>query len=207
MYLLDDYNYELPEYLIAQKPAIKRDQSNLMCVDRKTGVLSHHLFNQIGEFMKSGDVLVVNDTAVIPGRLEGKKDTGGKVEVLISDFVGGLRSNRGNGHFVSKCIVKASKRPKSGTRFFFEEGLSAEVLARVGPDLVPAHTPMVGKIGDAWGQIESGVRESVVSGDRERCILVAGGLNGVRKPCDHRYLCCTRRDHRGSVRVVVFEPR
>ena len=78
--------------------------------------------------MKPGDVLVVNDTAVIPGRLEGKKDTGGKIEVLISDFVGGLRSNRGNGHFVSKCIVKASKRPKSGSRFYFEEGLSAEVL-------------------------------------------------------------------------------
>lgn len=128
MYLLDDYNYELPEYLIAQKPAIKRDQSNLMCVDRKTGGLSHHRFHQIGRFMKPGDVLVVNDTAVIPGRLEGKKETGGKVEVLISDFVGGLRSNRENGHFVSECIVKASKRPKSGTRFYFEEGLSAEVL-------------------------------------------------------------------------------
>ena len=128
MYALSDYNYDLPEYLIAQKPAIKRDQSNLMCVDRKTGVLSHHLFHQIGDFMKPGDVLVVNDTAVIPGRLEGKKDTGGKVEVLISDFVGGLRSSRKNGHFVSECIVKTSKRPKSGARFYFEEGLSAEVL-------------------------------------------------------------------------------
>ena len=128
MYSLEDYNYDLPEYLIAQKPAIRRDQSNLMCVNRKTGVLSHHRFHQICDFMKPGDVLVVNDTAVIPGRLEGKKNTGGKVEVLISDFVGGLRSNRENGHFVSECIVKASKRPKSGTKIDFEEGLSAVVL-------------------------------------------------------------------------------
>ena len=74
--------------LIAQKPAERRDQSNLLVMDRKTEKLSHHRFNALDNFLNSGDVLVVNNTAVIPGRLLGKKDTGGKVEVLIYGFNG-----------------------------------------------------------------------------------------------------------------------
>ena len=73
MFSLNDYHYDLPPDLIAQKPAEQRDRSNLLHLDRQTGALSHHRFNEIGAFLKPGDVLVVNDTAVIPGRLEGKK--------------------------------------------------------------------------------------------------------------------------------------
>jgi S-adenosylmethionine:tRNA ribosyltransferase-isomerase len=128
MFSLNDYNYKLPVDLIAQKPAEQRDRSNLLHLDRQTGALSHHSFNEIGAFLKPGDVLVVNDTAVIPGRLEGKKSTGGKVEVLISDYAEGCKSSQKNGNFVCNCLVKASKRPGPGTWLYFADGLKAEVL-------------------------------------------------------------------------------
>jgi S-adenosylmethionine:tRNA ribosyltransferase-isomerase len=128
MYSLDDYNYDLPAELIAQQPAKQRDQSRLLCLDRQTGRLTHAVFNRIGDFIGPGDVLVVNNTAVIPGRLDGRKETGGKVEVLISDFVGGRKSTEEAGTFVCRCLVKASKRSSPGSRFHFAEGLKAEVL-------------------------------------------------------------------------------
>jgi len=108
MFSLTDYHYDLPPDLIALKPTEQRDRSNLLHLDRQTGAFSHHSFNEIGAFLKPGDVLVVNDTAVIPGRLEGKKGTGGKVEVLISDYAEGCKSSQKNGNFVCNCLVKAS---------------------------------------------------------------------------------------------------
>ena len=128
MYALNDYHYDLPPDLIAQQPVQHRDRSNLLHLDRQTGALSHHCFNDIVDFLKPGDVLVVNDTAVIPGRLEGKKVTGGKVEVLISDYAEHCKSNEKNGNFICKCLVKTSKRLKPGTWLHFADGLKAEVL-------------------------------------------------------------------------------
>jgi S-adenosylmethionine:tRNA ribosyltransferase-isomerase len=128
MFSLSDYSYDLPPELIAQQPAGQRDRSNLLHLDRRTGELSHHRFNEIENFLNPGDVLVVNDTAVIPGRLVGKKSSGGKVEVLISDYADARKSNLKNGNFVCKCLVKSSKRPRSGSWFYFADGLKAEVL-------------------------------------------------------------------------------
>ncbi len=128
MFSLSDYHYNLPSDLIAQQPAEHRDRSNLLRLDRQNGEVSHHRFNEIGDNLKPGDVLVVNDTAVIPGRLVGKKESGGKVEVLISDYAGGRKSNVKNDNFVCKCLVKASKRPGPGAWFHFADGLKAEVL-------------------------------------------------------------------------------
>jgi S-adenosylmethionine:tRNA ribosyltransferase-isomerase len=128
MYSLKDYHYHLPPELIAQQPAVRRDRSNLMCLSRQTGDVSHHCFNEIGDFFQPGDVLVINNTAVIHARLEGRKETGGKIEVLIADYNGGLQSIRDNGHFVCQCLVKASKWPAPGTRLYFEDDLTAEVL-------------------------------------------------------------------------------
>jgi S-adenosylmethionine:tRNA ribosyltransferase-isomerase len=91
--------------------------------------MTHAIFSDIGDNLKAGDVLVVNNTAVIPGRLAGKKETGGKVEVLIADFIGGQKSAAENGNFICRCLVKASKRCAPGTWFHFAEGLRAEVLA------------------------------------------------------------------------------
>ena len=97
MYTLSDYNYPLPVELIAQKPAARRDQSNLLVMDRRTAMVSHHRFNALDNFLNPSDVLVVNNTAVIPVRLVGKKDSGGKVEVLICSF---------NGHYKPQTIKK-----------------------------------------------------------------------------------------------------
>ena len=128
MYSLNDYNYTLPVELIAQQPIEQRDRSNLMHLNRQTGALSHHRFNELGVILDPGDVLVVNNTAVIPARLEGRKETGGRVEVLIADFSQGLSSLKDNGDFVCRCMIKASKRPAPGMRFYFQEDLTARVV-------------------------------------------------------------------------------
>ncbi|MGB2689409.1 MAG: S-adenosylmethionine:tRNA ribosyltransferase-isomerase, partial [Desulfobacterales bacterium] len=83
MFLLNDYDYHLPEERIAQKPVVGRDQSKLLFMDRKTGKISHHKFLDIFDFLSPSDVLVINNTEVIPARLFGQKETGGKAEVLI----------------------------------------------------------------------------------------------------------------------------
>jgi S-adenosylmethionine:tRNA ribosyltransferase-isomerase len=128
MYSINDYDYQLPEELIAQTPVEQRDRSNLLHLSRPTGALSHHCFNEIGDFFQPGDVLVINNTAVVPARLEGRKETGGRVEILISDYSAGLRSFRNNGDFICQCMLKSSKRPVPGMRLYFQEDLTAEVL-------------------------------------------------------------------------------
>jgi S-adenosylmethionine:tRNA ribosyltransferase-isomerase len=129
MYSLTDYYYELPEGLIAQKPIEQRDRSNLMLLNRQTGDLSHHQFNDILHLVNAGDVLVVNDTKVIPARLMGKKETGGKVEVILCDDAGGHQAWGENRHFICKCLVKSSKRPAAGAWLNFAENVKAQVLA------------------------------------------------------------------------------
>lgn len=97
-------------------------------MDRKTGDVSHYRFHDISNLLVSGDVLVLNNTEVIPGRLTGKKSTGGKVEVLILDFAGGRMARQKKGEFICECLIKASKHPKPGTGIWFDEGLEAEVI-------------------------------------------------------------------------------
>jgi S-adenosylmethionine:tRNA ribosyltransferase-isomerase len=130
MYALSDYNYELPPELIAQKPADQRDQSNLLVMNRKTGDLSHHRFNMLDAFLGPGDALVVNNTAVVPGRLVGRKDTGGRVEVLICGFSGNGKPKTLKQGLTYECLVKAAKPSKPGSWFYFDEGLKAEVIER-----------------------------------------------------------------------------
>jgi S-adenosylmethionine:tRNA ribosyltransferase-isomerase len=130
MYALSDYNYKLPPELIAQKPAEQRDQSNLLVMNRKTGDLSHHRFNMLDTFLSPGDVLVVNNTAVVPGRLVGRKDTGGRVEVLICGFSGNGKPKTLKQGLTYECLVKAAKPSKPGSWFYFDEGLKAEVIER-----------------------------------------------------------------------------
>jgi S-adenosylmethionine:tRNA ribosyltransferase-isomerase len=129
MFSLTDYNYKLPADLIAQQPVDQRDRSNLLCLDRETGELSHHCFHEIGKFIQAGDILVINNTAVIPARLEGRKETGGKIEVMITDYEGGIKSIKERGGFVSQCLIKASKRVAPGMRLYFDEDLKAEVIS------------------------------------------------------------------------------
>lgn len=123
MYALTDYSYDLPEDLIAQAPLAQRDHSRLFCLDRQSGQWAHEHFGRIVDRLDPGDVLVVNNTKVINGRLLGRKESGGKVEVLILDYAQGIRHNR------FECMVKASKRPKPGARLIFNGGLKARVDA------------------------------------------------------------------------------
>ena len=128
MYSLTDYDYELPEALIAQTPSKKRDESRLLLLDRKSGSCSHYSFKNVYELLEPSDVLVINNTEVIPGRLFGKKETGGKVELLILDYAERAELKSENGEVVCQCLIKTSKRPKLGTAFIFDQGLTAEVI-------------------------------------------------------------------------------
>lgn len=127
MFSIDDYDYHLPEDLIAQTPAANRDQSRLLVLNRGEDRHAHHRFCDLAAFLSPGDLLVVNNTAVIPGRLLGRKATGGKAEVLILDYADGLRHSRSRGAFVCECLVKSAKRPRPGTVITFEAGLEARV--------------------------------------------------------------------------------
>ncbi len=128
MYKLTDYDYHLPDDLISHSPEEKRDASRLMHVNRNTGVVSHKKFSDLPDFLNPSDVLVVNNTKVIPARLNGFKETGGKVEVLIIDYTGGIEALSKTGYFECECLIRASKRPKDGSLITFENGLSATVI-------------------------------------------------------------------------------
>jgi len=130
MYALSDYHYMLPAELIAQKPNAQRDHSNLLALDRKTGEVSHHRFATLDHFLDPGDVLIVNNTSVIPGKLVGRKESGGKVEVLICSFNGNSKPHTKKEGLVYECLVKAAKPARPGSSFYFDEGLSAEVIER-----------------------------------------------------------------------------
>lgn len=121
LYSPEDYHYELPDDLIAQTPLARRDQSRLLHLERNTGELVHRVFNDIGTLLSPGDVLVINDTKVIPGRLFGRKESGGKVEVLLLDYAQGILDRR------FACLIRSSKRPKPGSRLLFENNLAAVV--------------------------------------------------------------------------------
>ena len=111
----DDFDFELPEELIAQEPILKRDSSRLMVVDKKTGNISHHVFTDIVDLLNKGDVLVLNDTKVIPARLFGiKENTSAHIEVLL---LNNIENN------IWSCLVKPAKRVKEGTIISFGDGL------------------------------------------------------------------------------------
>ena len=84
MFDLDDYSYDLPDDLIAQKPAASRDRSLLLVVERSEGSFSDHRFSELPGLLRAGDLLVVNNTQVFPARLYGRKESGGRIEVLVT---------------------------------------------------------------------------------------------------------------------------
>jgi S-adenosylmethionine:tRNA ribosyltransferase-isomerase len=128
MYSLADYDYDLPDELVAQVPSERRDRSRLLRLERSTGRVSHHRFDEIAGRFSAGDVLVVNDTAVVKARLLGQKETGGRVEVFLLDYAGGSRLSDPR-RFACECLVKSSKPSRPGTRFIFPAGLSGRVVA------------------------------------------------------------------------------
>lgn len=117
----DDFDYELPEELIAQTPLKVRDSSRLMVLDKKTGEVEHKKFTDILDYLVPGDVLVLNDTKVLPARLIGvKEETGAVIEILLLKNISGDEW---------ECLVKPARRVKTGTIVSFGNGkLKAECI-------------------------------------------------------------------------------
>jgi len=126
---VDRFDYELPPRLIAQRPLARRDSSRLLVLDRTTGTTDHRRFDQLVQLVRRGDLLVLNDTRVVPARLVGRKATGGRVELLLVERL--EATARGA---VWRCWLKASRKPEPGSQLAFPEGLRATVLARAGAD-------------------------------------------------------------------------
>ncbi len=121
---LQEFDYHLPEELIAQQPIASRDQSRLMVIDKSNGRIENRQFSEIIECLQSGDLLVFNDTKVVAARLCGAKPTGGKAEVLLLRHL-----SPGVWH----AMVKPGRRVGVGSRLDFDNGLSCDVVERT-PD-------------------------------------------------------------------------
>ncbi|MBR3116922.1 MAG: tRNA preQ1(34) S-adenosylmethionine ribosyltransferase-isomerase QueA [Bacilli bacterium] len=116
----DDFDYYLPEELIAQVPIKERDHSRLLVLDKKTGEITHERFDHIINYLNKGDVLVVNNTKVLPARLIGtKEDTNAVIEVLMLKDLGDNKW---------ECLSKPAKRIKIGTIVKFSDELSAKCI-------------------------------------------------------------------------------
>lgn len=133
-----DFYYDLPEELIAQYPTQQRDASRLLCLDAANGVVEDRYFSELSTLLRPGDLLVLNDTRVIPARLLGQKESGGKIEVLVEKIL--------DEHSIL-AQIRASKPPRLGSHVIFNGKYQAQVLNREGEfyelyleDAVPVHT-------------------------------------------------------------------
>lgn len=124
---LSDFRFDLPAELIAHYPPAERSGSRLLCLRRADGLLEHRQFPDLLSYLSPGDLLVFNDTRVIPARLLGRKASGGRIEVMIERVLDGQEV---------LAQVRASKSPKVGTRLLFDSAagdtLELEVLGREG---------------------------------------------------------------------------
>ena len=118
---VSDFYFDLPESLIASHPLAERRGSRLLVLDAPDGAPKHRAFADLLDFLKPGDLMVFNDTRVIPARLFGQKASGGKLEILVERV---LDAQRVLAH------VRSSKSPKPGTLIYIEGGGEAEMLAR-----------------------------------------------------------------------------
>lgn len=123
MFDLADYSYELPRELIAQVPAARRDASRLMVVDREGRSFSEAFFSELPRFFRPGDLLVVNDTRVVPAKIFGRKPTGGRVEILVLEH----RPDPEGRSAARTCLMRSSKGARVGGRLIFAEDLVGEI--------------------------------------------------------------------------------
>ncbi|MFW6335314.1 MAG: tRNA preQ1(34) S-adenosylmethionine ribosyltransferase-isomerase QueA, partial [Desulfosalsimonas sp.] len=129
---IKDFDYELPEDLIAQHPADRREASRLLVLDRHSGKTGHRRFGDLPLLLEPSDLLVVNDTRVVPVRLIGQKSTGGRAEVLLTDYAGGRTTGTGPYTFECECLIRASRAPGAGTELVFDSRLSGKVISAAG---------------------------------------------------------------------------
>ena len=119
-----EFDYELPEELIAQTPIKKRDESRLMVLNRKEQTIEHRIFKDIIDYLKPGDVLVRNNTKVIPARLYGRKETGAKVEFLLLNNIEGD---------IWESIVRPGNKLHVGAKVIFGDGILQAKILEVMP--------------------------------------------------------------------------
>ena len=113
-----DFYFELPDHLIAHYPQPDRSASRLLTLSGPTGEVNHRQFRDLPDLLEAGDLLVFNDTRVIPARMLGQKVSGGKIEVLVERI---LDDHRVLAH------VRANRAPKAGTKLLLEEAVAAEI--------------------------------------------------------------------------------
>ena len=121
---LADFDFDLPSRLIAQEPNPVRDQSRLLVLGRRSAETAHRAFFDIIDYLQSGDVLVVNDTRVVPAKVTGRKETGGRMECLVLNYP----ESPVEGGYASPCLLKSSRKPEIGDRITFGEWGSGEIL-------------------------------------------------------------------------------
>ncbi len=130
---LDTYQYDLPTELIAQSPCERREDSRLLVLDRYTGSISHRHFRDLPQVLQDSDVLVVNQTLVVPALIKGRKATGGAVELLVIDPGFSWNDSFQNQASFRECLVKASKPLRAGTVILLDEARELTVLKIISP--------------------------------------------------------------------------
>ena len=146
---LAEFDYELPEGRIAQHPRSRRDASKLLILDRQSGAVQHGRFTDLPSRLARGDLLVFNDTRVLPCRLIGRKESGGRVELLLLG-----PTDLGEEGETWRCLMQVARKPSPGSRLVFSDGTQAEVLGREDEDWTIRFAPggdgveaLLGRIG------------------------------------------------------------
>ena len=119
--LVSDFDYDLPEELIAQMPSEKREFSRMMVLNRADKSINHKHFYDIVDYLNENDLLVINNTKVIPARLIGKKETGAVIEIFL------LKNTEGK---IWEALIKPQKRVKIGSKVIFCEDFFAVILEK-----------------------------------------------------------------------------
>lgn len=142
IFRLSSYHYDLPPELIAQEPAPKRDTSRLLVMERATGRISHRSFAELPSLLSPSDLLVLNETRVVPARLTGHKLTGGRVELLVLDPAGeAIKTD--NGECATRvCIFRSSKRVAPGTGIVLKEKVILTAREKVAPGRILVTFPV-----------------------------------------------------------------
>lgn len=164
----DAFEYDLPEERIAHQPAPERSNSRLMVVHRQTGALEITTFRRLGEYLRPGDLLVLNDSRVIPARLRGRKPEGGQIEILLLE-------KGGDGAWA--CLLRPGKRVRPGTRILCgpeSDSVVAAVLSKDSEGICRIEFPASSDVlafADRYGEVPLPpyiARESAQAIDRER---------------------------------------
>jgi len=171
VFKLSDFDYYLPPELIAQHPVSRRDASKLLVLDRHQKSIGHHRFRDIITFLKPGDLLVLNDTKVLPARLLGRRRSGGKVEILLLDPLG--EENY-------RALIKPLGRLKEGEEIIFAEGLScrlADAKKKIVAFQPPGARAVMRKIGHL--PLPPYIKRSPVRHDKTRYQTVFAAKEGA----------------------------